>query len=210
MMVGGAGTAAAQFYNPWSLLNPFYELESAVFTGLGSSDRVGCPVTDTLRSDTRTVGDVTFRKASSTPGYRGTRFNTWYNIGSDDNSETIHRLTDYPPSADYKLESVSIRWFEVIDGVQYRRSDENPALAVDPQTGAVTVTGAYPIDTHIQFFYEGVPWSAKEGSIQQSGGGFTVTGMDPQDWPVMEGNSFEVLKSPLTCGPVKEYFTDND
>jgi hypothetical protein len=209
-MAGGAGTAAAQgvWPNPVAVFNPLFELEASVFTALGSSDRVGCPATQTYRTDVRTVGDVTFRKGSTTSGYRGTRFDTWYTIGSDANSETIHRLTDYPPSADYKLESLSITWTEVIDGVSHRRTDDNPTLTVDPQTGAVTITGAYPIGTNFRFYYEGVPWSAKEGSIQQSGGGFSATGMEPQDWPVMEGHNFEVLKSPLTCGPVPEYLSN--
>ncbi|MFD1812242.1 hypothetical protein [Rhodococcus gannanensis] len=197
-MVGGVGTATAQvWYDPW---NPLLQLEVDILNSVGSSDRVGCP-DSFYHTDRLVFGGMTLRRSVNTNEVRGGYYAVDYDITTDDNTDVITRFTDYPPSPDYKLKETHIYWAETIDGVLHPRNDPNPTLTVDAQTGAVTVTGAYPITTNFVFTYEGIPSSAREGSIQQSGAGITVGGLEPQDWPVIEGNSFEVAKTPLTCGP---------
>jgi hypothetical protein len=198
----GAGTAAAVGSSGAGSFD-IGAWEEEILVGSGSVDRdsdlINCRGSDS-RAVEKQVGDVTVRKRISTQGYPGNSFSSQIGFQvADKAGKFVHRFTDYPPSAAYKLQSFRIQWLEEVDGTWYRRQDDHPMMDIDDQTGAVTITGAYPISTDFVFWYT-VPWTAQVGSTQESGVGFTATGLDPQDWPVMEGTGFEVFRRPITCG----------
>jgi hypothetical protein len=151
------------------------------------------------------AGDVTARRTVLSPAVPGSwlRSNSRFEVAGD-GTKYVQRYTDYPPSAAYKLRSIRIQWRE--SGTGELRTETQPPTSVDPQTGAVTVTGnwtirggAYtPDNTNFSFEYD-VPWTVKIGSVQESGAGFTADGLAPQDWPVMEGNGLEIVEGPAIC-----------
>ena len=57
-----------------------------------------------------------------------------------------------------------------------------------------------PDSTFFDFEYD-VPSTAKIGSVQESGVGFTAAGLVPQEWQVMDGAAFEIVEGPAICRP---------
>ncbi|MFC9786823.1 hypothetical protein [Rhodococcus sp. NPDC127528] len=170
----------------------------------GSVDLPYCPGAFYKYSAPKQVGDVTVRRTVDSPAYPGSWFrsNTWFE-GAGGETKYVQRYTDYPPSAAYKLRSVRIQWRE--SGTGELRTETQPPTSIDRQTGAVTVTGNWAVrggaSTDFLFEYD-VPWTVQVGSVQESGVGFTATGLAPQDWPAMEGNGLEIVDGPVICrGP---------
>ncbi|MFD1812243.1 hypothetical protein [Rhodococcus gannanensis] len=187
-VTGMGRLGAAQMEGAVTEIAPLHPLE-----WVGSSDRVGCPGGVYYR-DSQTVDGVKFDRNVVTRGHPGGEYRVEYDIEAEDTAAFLSRITDYPPSPDYKLT-------QVIVSTRDYRDHEWPTPEIDAATGAVTVTGSYPLATKVDvsFTYAQVPWTAREGSSQRGGGGFTVTGAEPYDAPVMEGTSFEVLPTPLAC-----------
>ncbi|TQF74750.1 hypothetical protein FK531_01245 [Rhodococcus spelaei] len=168
--------------------------------GFGSVDARPCGPSYSTAVE-KQVGDVTVRKNVTSQAFSGSSLTSQIGFRvADGEAPIVHRLTDYPPSAAYKLQRLRIQWFEEVDGTWNRREDDHPVMQVDDQTGAVTITGVWPIGTDFVFFYD-VPWTVKVGSIQESGVGFTATGFAPQDWPVIDGAGIKAVDPEICHGP---------
>ncbi|SDC49408.1 hypothetical protein [Rhodococcus tukisamuensis] len=171
----------------------------------GSVDLPGCPGDFYRYAAPKQAGDVTAQKTVISPAVPGSSFESldWFEVAGNE-TKNVQRVTDYPPSAAYKLRSVRIQWRELDTGEL--RTETQPPTSIDRQTGAVTVTGNWPArddafrlgNPGFLFEYD-VPWTVEIGSVQESGVGFTATGLAPQDWPVMDGAGLEIVEGPAIC-----------
>lgn len=196
----GAGTSAAQ------LSADIPPLEKQILVGSGSvaedSDLVNCRPPE-RRGVEEQVGDVTIQRGVTVETYPGSwmRTSAHFKVASDE-TRYIHRYTDYVPSPAYKLRSIRIQWWEPVTNELVTITD--PPTSVDALTGAVTLTGAWPIsatrpNAYVYLDYD-ISRTAEVGSMQESGVGFSATGLEPVDWPVMEGTEFQLYRRPITCG----------
>ncbi|MGW6375379.1 hypothetical protein ACWFRB_04835 [Rhodococcus sp. NPDC055112] len=173
----------------------------------GSVDLPVCPGAFNRYAVPKQAGDVTARRTVTTPAVPGSWFRShdWFEVAGNE-TKYVQRLTDYPPSAAYKLRSIRIQWRDL--ETDELTTETEPPTSIDKQTGAVTITGNWavrgdasrPGNTYFDFQYD-VPLTAKIGSVQESGVGFTAAGLVPQDWPAMDGAAFEIVEGPAICRP---------
>lgn len=171
----------------------------------GSADLPICRPAAYRYAAPKQAGDVTARRTVVSPGTPGSWFRSsdWFEVAGNE-TKYVQRLTDYPPSAEYKLRSIRIMWRDVDSGEV--RTETQPPTSIDRQTGAVTVTGNWPVsgdaysqgNTDFDFTYD-IPLAVEIGSVQESGVGFTATGLAPQDWPVTDGAGLEIVEGPAIC-----------
>lgn len=120
--------------------------------------------------------------------YPGELIQSTINIESVDNARSVERVTAYLPAGS-SLASIDVSSYDPVNRWWNRWPD--PATSVDKKTGAVTVTGSWPVPTRVIVEYI-VPVTARIGSVLSGGFGVTVTGLAPRDWPALSENSTTV------------------
>ncbi|MFE3290678.1 hypothetical protein [Rhodococcus sp. NPDC059234] len=182
----GAGTAAADAGSA-DYLPAFAGLVPGLAAGSVGAELPTCDSAYGIA--VREFSGVTAKRYAKMRAFPGEVVQSTISIESVADSETVERVTAYLPAGS-KFLSVNAGWIEA--GTPWVIPGPEPVTSVDKTTGAVTFTGSWPVHSRFIVQYS-LPLTAKAGSVLDGGFGVTVTGLAPQDWPVLDGNDTTVV-----------------